>query len=112
MKNLSISVTISSFVEIKDTSRSIGENANNLIFGPIQVNIDNGDPIFITDWYNICQIDDLPEGSKIALYVNDIAKVQASYDLLLSKLIEKNISVISVTDEDDDWITPFLIDLN
>jgi hypothetical protein len=105
-------VATSAFVKIKDTSRNVSENANNLTFGPIQVNIDNGNPIFVTDWYNICQIDDLPEGSKIALYVNDIAKVQASYDLFLSKLIEKNISVISVTDEDDDWITPFLTDLN
>ena len=105
-------VATSAFVKINDTSRNVSENANNLTFGPIQVNIDNGNSIFITDWYNICQIDDLPEGSKIALYVNDIAKVQASYDLFLSKLIEKNISVISVTDENDDWITPFLTDLN
>jgi hypothetical protein len=105
-------VATSAFVKIKDTSRNVSENANNLTFGPIQVNIDNGNSIFATDWYNICQIDDLPENSKIALYVNDIAKVQASYDLFLSKLIEKNITIISVTDEDDDWITPFLTDLN
>jgi len=105
-------VATSEFVKIKDTSQNVSESANNLTFGPIQVNIDNGNSIFATDWYNICQIDDLPEGSKIALYINDITKVQASYDLLLSKLIEKNISVISVTSGDDDWITPFLTDLN
>jgi hypothetical protein len=38
--------------------------------------------------------------------------IQASYDLLLSKLSEKNITIITVTNTNEDWITPFLTDLD
>jgi hypothetical protein len=40
------------------------------------------------------------------------ATVQASYNLLLSKLAAKNISIITVTNNNEDWITPFLTDLS
>lgn len=110
-------ITASSFVIIKDTSRNIGENANGITFGPVQVNRDNGNPLFVTDWYKICNIDDLPEGSKIALFIDTSgsmtqATIQASYDLFVSKLAEKNISIITVTNSNEDWITPFLTELN
>jgi hypothetical protein len=110
-------IATSSFVKIKDTSRNIGENANNLTFGPIQVNRDNGNTQLATDWYKICNIDELPPGSKIALFIDTSgsmtqATIQASYDLLLSKLSEKNITIITVTNPNEDWITPFLTELN
>ena len=110
-------IATSSFVKIKDTSRNIGENANNLTFGPIQVNRDNGNPQLASDWYNICNIDELPEGSKIALFIDTSgsmtqATIQASFDLLVSKLSEKNITIITVTNSNEDWITPFLTELN
>jgi hypothetical protein len=110
-------VATSSFVTIKDTSRNIGENANGLTFGPVQVNRDNGNPQLASDWYNICNIDELPEGSKIALFIDTSgsmtqATIQASFDLLVSKLSEKNISIITVTNPNEDWITPFLTELD
>ena len=39
------------------------------------------------------------------------ATVQASYDLLLSKLNARGITITSVTNTSEDWITPFLVDL-
>jgi hypothetical protein len=110
-------LTTSSFVTIKDTSRNVGENANGLTFGPVQVNRDNGNQQLVSDWYSICDIDSLPEGSKIALFIDTSgsmtqATIQASYDLLLSKLSEKNITIITVTNPNEDWITPFLTELD
>jgi hypothetical protein len=110
-------VSTSSSVTIKDTSRNVGENANGLTFGPVQVNRDNGNVNQASDWYSICNLDSLPEGSKIALFIDGSGSmtqstIQASYDLLLSKLAEKNITIITVTNPNEDWITPFLTDLN
>jgi len=39
------------------------------------------------------------------------ANVQASYDLLVSKLAARNITITTVTNSNEDWITPFLVDL-
>lgn len=110
-------VSTSSSVTIKDTSRNVGENANGLTFGPVQVNRDNGNVNQASDWYSICNLDSLPEGSKIALFIDTSGSmtqstIQASYDLLLSKLAEKNITIITVTNSNEDWITPFLTELN
>ena len=88
----SISGTViaeSNAITINDTSRSPGSAANGLTFGPAQVNRDNGNPDNITDWYEICDIDSLPDGSSIALFIDGSgsmtqAKVQASYDFVLS----------------------------
>jgi len=40
-----------------------------------------------------------------------MSTVQASYDKLVEKLNERNITITSVTNSDEDWITPFLVDL-
>jgi len=40
-----------------------------------------------------------------------MSTIQASYDLLVSKLNARAITIISVTDSGEDWITPFLTDL-
>lgn len=110
-------VATSDAVVINDTSGNVGQNANGLTFGPVQVNRDNGVTANASDWYTICGIDNLPEGSKIALFIDDsgsmtTATIQASYNLLVSKLATKNISIITVTNSDEDWITPFLTDLS
>ena len=39
------------------------------------------------------------------------ATIQASYDAFLAKLNERNITITSVTNSNEDWITPFLVDL-
>lgn len=110
-------VATSDTVYISDTSLNVGQNANGLTFGPVQVNRDNGNTDLASDWYTICGIDNLPEGSKIALFIDNsgsmtTATIQASYNLLLTKLSEKNITVITVTNGNEDWITPFLTDLS
>ena len=85
-------------------------------FGPVQVNRDNGNAANITDWYKICNIDDIPDGSSIALFIDTSGSmtqgtIQASYDAFLAKLNERNITITSVASSNEDWITPFLVDL-
>jgi hypothetical protein len=104
-------VATSSDITINDTSRAVGANANGLTFGPVQV--DRGG---VTDWYAICDLDNVPDGSSIALFIDGsgsmtLATVQASYDLLVSKLNARGITITSVTNPNEDWITPFLVDL-
>ena len=103
-------------ITINDTSTVPGTKANSLTFGPVIVNRDQGNVANITDWYKICKIDDLPEGSSIALFIDNsgsmrTSTVQASYDAFIAKLNEKNITVTTVTNSNEDWITPFLVDL-
>ena len=87
-----------------------------MTFGPVIVNRDDSNPGNESDWYKICNIDDLPEGSSIALFIDGSgsmtqATVQASYEKFVAKLNEKNITITTVTNTDEDWITPFLVDL-
>ena len=103
-------------ITINDTSTEPGSNANGLTFGPVIVNRDGGTAANATDWYKICNIDDLPEGSSIALFIDTsgsmtLQTVRASYDAFVAKLNEKNITITTVTNNDEDWITPFLVDL-
>ena len=97
----SISGTViaeSNAITINDTSRTPGSTANGLTFGPVQVNRDNGNAAQATDWYAICDLDNVPDGSSIALFIDGSgsmtqAKVQASYDLLISKLNARGITL-------------------
>ena len=87
-----------------------------MTFGPVIVNRDGGNTANITDWYKICKIDDLPEGSSIALFIDQSgsmsqATIQASYDAFVAKLNEKNITITTVANSNEDWITPFIVDL-
>lgn len=109
-------VATSSDITINDTSRAVSANANGLTFGPVQVNRDGGVEANASDWYTICGLDNVPDGSSIALFIDGSgsmtqATVQASYDLLLSKLNARGITITSVTNSNEDWITPFLVDL-
>ena len=100
-------------VSIIDTSVNTGQSATGKTFGPVQVAIDNGNAASASDWYSICDIDSLPNGSKIALFVDSgTSSVQASYDAFIAKLNEKNITVISVSNNQEDWIQPFLTALD
>ena len=103
-------------IAVNDTSREPGSAANGFTFGPVIVNRDNGNAANATDWYKICNIDDLPEGSSIALFIDTsgsmtLQTVRASYDAFVAKLNEKNITITTVTNNSEDWITPFLVDL-
>ena len=106
----------SSAITINDTSRTPGSAANGLTFGPVQVNRDDSNPGNESDWFAICDIDTLPEGSSIALFIDTsgsmtMATVQASYNKFVAKLNEKNITITTVTNSNEDWITPFIVDL-
>ena len=103
-------------ITINDTSTVPGTKANGLTFGPVIVNRDDSNPGNESDWYKICNIDDLPEGSSIALFIDTsgsmtLNTVKASYDAFVAKLNEKNITITTVTNNNEDWITPFLVDL-
>ena len=105
-------VGISTLIRINDTSKAPSINASGKTFGPIQVNQDNGVTTNKSDWYSICDIDSLPEGSKVALLMPDDNLTKASYEAFIEKLTERNITVITVTDYSQDWIQPFLGVLN
>jgi len=109
-------VTTSSNITINDTSRAVSSSSNGLTFGPVQVNRDSGVEANASDWYTICNLDNVPEGSSIALFIDGSGSmtqgtVQASYDKLLTKLNAKGITITTVTNSSEDWITPFLVDL-
>ena len=100
-------------IEIYDTSVNAGQSANGKTIGPVQVNIDSGNTANTSDWYTICDIDSLPDGCKIALFIDGgTSYVQASYDAFIEKLNAKNITVITVTNNQEDWIQPFIATLD
>ena len=93
-------------------SSTTGKNFNNKTFGPISVNRDSGSVASLSEWYDICNIDSIPDGSEIAIFVDNsgsmtTSTVQASYDKLIQRLNARNITVTTVTNSSEDWITPF-----
>ena len=109
-------VAYSPIITINDTSRTPESSADGFTFGPVLVTRDGGVTENATDYYELCNIDSLPANSKIALFIDNsgsmtTATIQASYDLLVSKLNEKNITIITVENGEEDWITPFLTEL-
>ena len=98
-------------ITINDTSY-IGKNHIGKTFGPIHVNRDGGQVSNASDWYTICGLDSLPDGSKVAIFVDTsgsmtMQTVQASYDQLIAKLQARSMDVITVQNSQEDWITPF-----
>ena len=86
--------------------------ADPLANGPITVNRDNGQPSQASDWYTICNIDKLPNGSNFALWIDNsgsmtTATVQASLDLLNAKIALRNITYSLQTDGGENWVNPF-----
>ena len=80
--------------------------------GPIPVARDNGVEASRSDWYVLCNLDELPNNSAIALFIDNSGSmttgtVQASYDYFMQRLQERNISVVVVENSDEDYITPF-----
>ena len=76
-----------------------------------QVIRDGGTPP-TSDWYTICGIDQLPDGSKLALFIDTsgsmrLSTVQASYDLFKQKIQARNMSIIEVFNGNENWILPF-----
>lgn len=76
-----------------------------------QVIRDNGTPP-TSDWYTICGIDQLPDGSKLALFIDTsgsmrLDTVRASYNLFKQKIQARNMSIIEVFNGNENWILPF-----
>jgi hypothetical protein len=109
-------ITTSNTITVGDTSQGVGSNSSGKTFGPVQVNRDDSNPGYESDWYAIANLDQIPDGSSIALFIDTsgsmtMATVQASYDKLLGKLNARGITITTVTNSNEDWITPFLVDL-
>ena len=106
-----ISLALSPVITITDSS-FVGSNKTDKTFGPIRVNRDGGNTASVTDWYTICNLDKVPDGSKVALFIDNsgsmtTSTVQASYDLLVSKLNARGITFITVENSSEDWISSF-----
>jgi hypothetical protein len=107
--------TIYTFANLKlPTNFNIANNG----FGPFKVNRDEGTVSNASDWYTICNLEALPDGSKFALFVDNSGSmtnstVRASLNLLNQKIAARNITYIVRTTTSENWIEPFLtIDLN
>lgn len=109
-------IATSDEITINDISLSVGALANGKTFGPVQVNRDSGIVSNISDWYTICNIDNIPDGSKVAMFIDTsgsmtMSTIQASYNAFVEKLNARGITIITVTNSNEDWVTPFLTDL-
>ena len=98
-------------ITIVDSS-FVGSNKTGKTFGPIRVNRDNNVAANASDWYTICNLDKVPNNSKVALFLDNSGSmttgtVQASYDLLVSKLNARGITFITVENQSEDWISDF-----
>jgi len=106
-----VSLALSPTITIVDSS-VVGLNKTGKTFGPIRVNRDNGNAANTSDWYTICNLDQIPNNSKVALFIDNSGSmttgtVQASYDLLVSKLNARGITFITVENTSEDWISSF-----
>ena len=58
--------------------------------------------------YEICSLDQLPKGGKVAIFIDtsgsEYETVSQSYDKLVQKLNERNITIITVTNSNEDWL--------
>ena len=109
--NTNITLAESPTITIVDSS-FVGLNKTDKTFGPIRVNRDQGNTSNTSDWYTICNLDKVPDGSKVALFIDTsgsmtMSTIQASYDLLVSKLNARGITFITVQNTSEDWISSF-----
>ena len=106
-------ITIAESPTVTITDHSIvGLNKTDKTFGPIKVNRDNNNSANVSDWYTICKLDQIPNDSKVALFIDTSGSmtmntVQASYDLLTQKLTARGITYITVQNSQEDWISDF-----
>ena len=90
----------------------MGLNHTGKTFGPININRDQGNAANATDIYALCNLDQLADGSKVALFVDNsgsmtTSTIQAAYDSLIAQLNARNMSVIVVENPHEDWISDF-----
>ena len=106
-------ITVAESPTITITDHSIvGLHKTGKTFGPIRVNRDGGTAANASDWYTICNLDQIPNNSKVALFIDTsgsmtMSTVQASYDLLTQKLTARGITYITVQNSQEDWVSDF-----
>lgn len=81
------------------------------------VNRDEGDASKVSDWFEIVQLDRLPENSRISLFIDvsgsmNMSTVSASYDVFIRKITEKNFIIEKVEIGNEDYIRPFITDFS
>ena len=94
----------------------VGLNKTGKTFGPVRVNRDGGTTADASDWYTICKLDQIPNNSKVALFIDTsgsmtMSTIQASYDLLTQKLTARGITYITVQNSAEDWVSDFDVTL-
>ena len=104
-------IATSPAITINDTSY-VKLNHTGKTFGPININRDQGNAANATDIYALCNLDQLADGSKVALFVDNsgsmtTSTIQAAYDSLIAQLNARNMSVIVVENPNEDWISDF-----
>lgn len=117
VKNQNNTVVATSPVIVITDSSFVGSRKTDKTFGPIPVNRDNGVDANASDWYELCGLDNVPNNSKISIFLDNSGSmttntVRASLNKLLIKLQQRNIELIVVENNLEDWITPFNVDLN
>ena len=106
-------ITIAESPTVTITDHSIvGLHKTGKTFGPVRVNRDDSNPSGVSDWYTICKLDQIPNNSKVALFIDTsgsmtMSTIQASYDLLTQKLTARGITYITVQNSYEDWISDF-----
>jgi hypothetical protein len=92
---------------------ALDEVASGLFTGPTKVNRDEGVVGNLTDWFSLTGMSVLSPGAKVGLFVDNsgsmtTATVQASYNKFVADVAAAGLSIITVTNANEDWITPFI----
>lgn len=81
-------------------------------YGPTQVSRDNGNVGSRSDWFAICDFDELPPGSVCSVAIDTsgsmrLSTVQASYDYFIQRCANANITIVfDLRFPDERWIPP------
>lgn len=83
-----------------------------IAYGPTEVRRDYGRTSAVSDWYTLCNLDQLPDGSDLALFIDTsgsmtLDTVRASYNLFDQKIKARNMNIIRVFNSNENWILPF-----
>jgi hypothetical protein len=92
--------------------QAITDSASSLFQGPTKVNRDGGVVGNLSDWFALTGMGVLSAGAKVGLFVDNsgsmfTSTVQASYNKFIADVAAAGLSIITVTDPNEDWISPF-----
>jgi len=92
--------------------QAISDIASGLFQGPTKVNRDGGVVGNLSDWFALTGMSVLSAGAKVGLFVDNsgsmfTSTVQASYNKFLADVAAAGLSIITVADPNEDWISPF-----